>query len=41
MVELQAVTNDGGGAVLSETAVEDFRASLGGQLMFPGESEYD
>lgn len=41
MVELQAITNNGGGTVLSETAVEDFKGSLGGHLIFPGESEYD
>ncbi len=41
MVELQALTTNGGGTVLSEAAVEEFKASLRGQLIFPGDSGYD
>ena len=41
MVELQAITSNGQGTALSEEAIEDFRKSLGGPLILPGDGEYD
>ena len=41
MVELQAITNTGANTMLSEESVEEFRTSLRGQLIFPGEPGYD
>ena len=41
MVELQAITTTGGGTVLSEAAVEEFRAALRGQVILPDDDSYD
>ena len=41
MVELRIATLTGPDTVLQEAAIEEFRASLGGELIFPGDPAYD
>ena len=41
MVELQAITTNGAQTKLSEAALDEFRGSLGGQLISPDDPDYD
>ena len=41
MVDLQVTTMTGTDSILDETAIEKFRASLGGALILPGDEGYD
>ena len=41
MVDLQVATNTGADTVLSEESVEEFKGSLRGPLLQPGEQGYD
>ena len=41
MTDLRIATIEGADAILEETAVQDFAAGLRGQLLQPGDRNYD
>ena len=41
MAEIQVTTNGGGNGVLQNVAIEEFRASLRGELVLEGDAAYE